>query len=237
MSILGTLLGTDAANAAKAAAADTYAKQRAATGAITGYGDRYADRFRELSGAFDPYVDAGRTAVTAYDQLLRDPLSVRSLPGYQFNLDQGTRALDNSAVARSGVMNGKLIKDQTRFATDYADTQYGNHLQRLMAGTQLGQQATGAQTGLVGTGLQGQMATRQSAYGGDMNSAGTIGQGDIAAANAKTKAMQGLMDFGGKIVGSAFGGGVTNPLASLLGGSAGMVGNPHWYGQRAGVDF
>lgn len=244
MGILDTLLGNDAANASKAAAADKYAKQQRAGGEIRAFGDQYADQFRRLAGGYDPYVEAGGEAAGQFTRLLRDPSSVRSLPGYEFNRTEGMRGVENSAAARSGILNGKTLKDVDRFNTNYADTMYGNQFQRLMGATGQGQGAVGAQVGTEATGLQGQLGTRQSAYGGDMTSAGTIGEGDIAAANAKAKAMQGLMDFGGKIggamlgggFGSVTGGGGGNILAQLLGGG-GKMDNPHWYGQRAGVDF
>lgn len=240
MGILDTLLGKDAANASKGAAADKYAKQRAATGAITAYGDQYKGAFDELAKGYDPYVAAGGVAADQFRNLLLDPSSVRSLPGYEFNRSEGMRGVENSAAARSGILNGKTLKDVDRFNSNYADTQYGNHFARLMGATGQGAAATGAQIGTVGQGLAGQLGTRQSAYQGDYGSAGTIGEGDIAAANAKAKALQGLMDFGGKIVGAGLGGGfgggsVTGALGSMFGGNKQL--NPHWFGQKAGVDF
>lgn len=237
MSFLDTLLGKTGSRAANAAAADQYGKEQAATGAIRSYGDQYAQQFADLSRGFDPYVTAGNEAAGQFTNLLRDPSNVRSLPGYQFNLDQGTRALDNSAAARSGVMNGKLVKDQTRFATDYADTFYGNQFNRLMGATGQGQAATGAQVGTVGAGLQGQLNTRQSAYQGDMNSAKTVGQGMVAGANAESSALTNIMNLAGYLGGAALGG----PMGGgMFGKIAGLFGNGSpGYGGRdmaAGLD-
>lgn len=239
MSIFGTIFGTDAAKASKAAAADTYGKQTAATAAIRDYGDQYKGAFDQLAQGFNPYVQAGNTAAGQFNNLLQDPSSVRSLPGYEFMRGEGMRGVENSAAARSGILNGKTLKDIDKYNSNYADTSYGNQFSRLMGATGQGQQAVGAQVGTQAQGLQGQLGTRQSAYQGDYGSAGTIGQGDIAAENAKSKAFQNLLDFGGKIAGSALGGGMGGSfgnISSLFGGGGGQS-NPHWYGKVAGTDF
>lgn len=224
MGILDTLFGTDAARASKAAAADTYAKQQAAGAGIRAYGDQYADKFRTLADRYTPYTTAGGVAANQFTNLLMDPSNVRSLPGYEFNRSEGMRGVENSAAARSGILNGKTLKDIDRFNSNYADTMYGNHFARLMGATGQGAAATGAAVNTEGTGLQGQLATRQSAYGGDMKAAETIGQGDIAAANAKTSALQNLINAGVSLGGAALGGGVGgssgNILAKLFGGGA-----------------
>ena len=238
MSIFGTIFGTDAANASRRAAADTYGKKQAATAGIRDYGDQYKGAFDQLAQGFNPYVQAGNTAAGQFNNLLQDPSSVRSLPGYEFMRGEGMRGVENSAAARSGILNGKTLKDIDKYNSNYADTSYGNQFQRLMGATGQGQGAVGAQVATAGQGLQGQLGTRQSAYQGDYGSAGTIGQGDIAAANAKTSALQNLINAGVSLGGAALGGGVGgssgNILASLFGG---RQDNPHWYGKRAGVDF
>lgn len=222
MSIFGTIFGTDAANAAKSAAADTFAKKQAAGQGLRDFGDQYAGDYRDLSTRFDPYTRAGGEAAGAFTNLLRDPSSVRSLPGYQFARDEGLSALDKGAAARSGVMNGRLLKDTERFATGLADQTYGNQFNRLMGATGQGAQATQAQVGTVGQGLNGQLQTRTSSYGGDMQNADTIGQGDIAAQNAKTSAFQNLLNAGVSLGGAALGGGL--PFGNISGAFKGLMG-------------
>ena len=65
--------------------------------------------------------------------------------------------------------------------------------------------ALGAQNSAYGQGLQGQYGARSTAYGGDMASAGTIGQGDIAAANARAAGSQNIFNGAMKLGGLAFG--------------------------------
>jgi len=195
------LTGESAADASRAAAADTYGKQRTAINDLITYGGQYADKFNNLSDAYSPYVETGKTANTALARLLADPSSVRSLPVYQFAQGEGVQALDRGAASRGMLNSGRSSKDLLRFGTGLADQTYGNQLQRLMGLNQQGMAATGAQVGTQATGLQGELGTRQSAYGGAMKSADTIGLGDIAATNARASGSQNLLNTGANIVG------------------------------------
>jgi hypothetical protein len=221
MGFWDTLMGDDAADAARAAAQDQYAKQKAAVSELFNYGDQYANQFRDLSRAYDPYVQTGYTSNNALQRLLSDPNSLRDLPGYQFAMDEGLGAIDRSAAARGMSRSGATLKALQRYGTGLADQTYGNQLQRLLSANQQGFGATQAQVGTVGTGLQGQLGTRQLGYGGQMQSAGTIGQGDIAAANAQAAGAQNLLNFGGNLLGKALGAFGGGGLSSFIGGSSG----------------
>jgi hypothetical protein len=216
MGFWSSLTGEDAAEASRAAAADTYQKQQEAAEGLTKFGDQYAGNFREL---YQPYANTGATANSALQRLIADPSSVRSLPGYQFAQQEGVQALDRSANARHMGQSGRQSKDLLRFGTGLADQTYGNQLARLMGGTALGMQGNAG----IGQGLQGQLGTRQSAYNGAMQSAGTIGQGNIAAANAEAAGSQNLLNAGLKLGGMAlggFGGGGLGGLGGLMGGGS-----------------
>jgi hypothetical protein len=200
MGIFDDLTGKTAANASRAAAADTYSKQQKAYGDLLGYGDEYASN---MSSLYQPYANTGAEANSALARLLADPSSLRSLPGYQFAQEEGVQALDRSAAARGMLGSGRQSKDLLRFGTGLADQTYGNQFARLMSGAGLGMNATQGQA----QGLQGQLGARQTAYGGMMNAAGTIGQGDIAAANARSAGIQNLFNTGANLAGKAMGGG------------------------------
>jgi hypothetical protein len=191
-------MGKDAADASRAAAADTYQKQQAAAEGLTNFGDQYAGNFRDL---YQPYADTGATANTALQRLFADPSSVRSLPGYQFAQEEGVQALDRSANARHMGQSGRQSKDLLRFGTGLADQTYHSQLARLMGGTAVGIQGNAG----IGQGMQGQLNTRQSAYGGLRDAASTIGQGQIAGANAQAAGYQNLLNTGANLLGKAFG--------------------------------
>lgn len=236
MSFFQDITGKTAADASKAAALDTFGKQNTAIRDITDYGNTYADKFSGLAQGYDPYVQTGYTANNQLQQLLSNPSNLSGLPGYQFAQDQGVQALDRSAASRGMLNSGRSQKDLLRFGTGLADQTYGNQLQRLLGAAGQGAGWLGAQNATEGQGLQGQLATRQSAFTGGMQAAGTIGQGDIAAANARAAGTQNIMNMGGKIIGSAMGmpsmpgfsgssySGVTGPGAA----SGGMNGMPVW---------
>lgn len=226
MSFWDDLTGSTAADASKAAAADTYGKQQGAIGKLLGYGDQYKAGYDQIGASYQPYVNQASTlsgnTSGALNNLIQDPGSVRSLPGYQFAQQEGSRAIDRSAAARGMDQSGRTLKDLNRFGTGLADQTYGNQLQRLMGlnqqGFSQGMQAQGAQNQAYGQGLQGQFGARQTAYGGDMGSAGTIGQGDIAAANARASGSQNLLSTGLKIGGMALGAFGGGPMGALMGG-------------------
>lgn len=235
MSFWDDLTGKTAADASKAAAADTYGKQQSAVGSMLGYGNDAKAGFDAIGASYQPYVDRANTlsgnSSDALNNLIQNPNSVSSLPGYQFDMSQGVNATDRSAAARGMDQSGRTLKDLTRFGTGLADNTYGNQLSRLLGinqqGFGQGMQATGAQNSAYGTGLTDQLGARTTAYNGMMTDAGTIGQGDIAAANARAAGSQNLLNtgvkLGGMVLGAAtgmpvgMGGG--DPFSSLMGGS------------------
>jgi hypothetical protein len=224
------LTGATAANASKDAAQDTYVKQQAAIAKLTGYGDEYADKFQDMSRGYDPYVQTGAQGNNMLMRLLQDPNSLRSLPGYQFDQQEGVQALDRSAAARGRLNSGRQSKDLLRFGTGLADKTYGDQFARLLGLSQQGMGATG-----------GQLATRQSAYGGDMTAANTIGLGEIAGANARAAGSQNLLNTGIKLGGMALGTMTGMPVgmgggSSSYGGSPGYNSNPQMGGASAGYD-
>lgn len=237
MSFWSSLTGSDAADASKAAAADQYGKQTSAVHRLLGYGDDLKAGYDSIGDSYQPYIDRAKTlggnSSEALNNLIQNPSSVRSLPSYQFDQAEGTRAVDRSAAARWMDASGRTLKDLTRFGTGLADRTYGDQLSRLLGinqqGFSEGMQATGAQNSAYGAGLQGQYGARSTAYGGDMTSAGTIGQGDIAAANAKAAGSQNIFNGALKLAGSGIaalsggmgGGGMGGSLGQLMGGSGG----------------
>ena len=227
MGFLDSLLGNDAADASKAAAADTYGKQQEAIAGLKNYGDQYAGQYRDLAARFQPYEQAGGSALERLmvglglggpESQQQFTAAYRGLPGYQAGLESGSNAITGNAAARGMLNSGSTLKGLQRYGSDYEDKRSGDYLSRLVGLVGTGQSATGQAVGTEGTGLQGQMQTRQTAYGGGMNAAGTIGQGDIAAANAQAAGAQNLFntvaDLGGKALGAfgmpSFGGGGSN---------------------------
>lgn len=210
-----SLTGNASADTSNTAAADTYRKQQGAIAGIQGAGNDYAAGFRGLGKGYDPYVRTGGAGNDALYNLINDPSSVSSTPGYQFTRDQGIQAIDRSAAARGMLGSGRTSKDLMRFGTGLADQTYGNVFQRLLAAGQYGQGALGAQNATVGQGLQGQLGAQQSAFQGGLNSAGTIGQGQVAGAQAQQQGAGNLLGTAAYLGGSFLGGGGAKKLGGL----------------------
>jgi hypothetical protein len=208
MGFLGSLLGSDQAKAAGNAANDTYYKQQKAVRNLKDAGASYARDLNALSTRYDPYVQTGYQANDALSQLLSNPASVSSLPGYQFAQQEGVNALDSSAAAHGLLNSGRHEKDLLRFGTGLADQTYGSQLARLMGLNQQGIGATGAQVGTASQGLTGELGANQTAYQGEFASAPTIGQGLIAGANARGQGAANLFNTGLQALGFIGGGGM-----------------------------
>jgi hypothetical protein len=213
MGIFDDLLGKSSADASNAAALDTFQKQQAAGRDLRAYGDQYADKFAGLGAKFQPYQQAGSSALQQLmaglglggdQQAFTD--AYRGLPGYQSGLQTGTDAAIAGANSAGMGNSGRALKALQRYGSDYEDQRVGSYLDRLTGLTGMGQQATGQEVATAGQGLQGQLQTRQSAYGGDMNAAGTIGQGMVAGEQAKQGALTNLMSTAAYLGGAALGG-------------------------------
>ena len=86
-----------------------------------------------LDNVYQPYRGFGGKAIRSLSDLVDDPSSIRSTPGYQFNLDQGLKASESSAAARGGALSGRALKELNNFAQNYADNFYGNEVNRRMS--------------------------------------------------------------------------------------------------------
>ncbi|MBN3848521.1 hypothetical protein G3N58_17050 [Paraburkholderia sp. Ac-20342] len=128
---------------------------------------------------------------------------VRQTPGYQFQLDQGEQAINNSAAARGGLLSGATLKDLLSYSQGLADTTYqqdfnnalstfntnynsaANNANRLSGLTTMGQNAA---TNVGNQGLQtaanaGQLTT---------SAANASAAGTVASSNALSGALSSL---------------------------------------------
>lgn len=242
MSIIDDLLGTTSSNASNSAAADTYGKQKAATTGLRTAGGNYATGMGELGAKFQPYEAAGGDALTRLMGGLGlggstggadFTAAYHALPGYQSSLDTGTKATASALNAGNVDQSGKALKTLYRYGSDYENGRAGDYLSRLTGVVGMGQQATGQDAQFTGQGLTGQLGAETTAYGGDMTAAGTIGQGQVAGAQAKQNALTSLMQTGAYLGGAALGGGV--PRMSGFSGTqinAGAPGGGYYGGQN-----
>ena len=95
-------------------------------------------------------------------------------PGYQFQLEQGQKALERNAAARGIRLGGASMQEAQRMGQGYANQEYGNYYNRL--------------AGLAGV---GQTAVGTSAQVGQ-NTANSIGNALMAGGDARASGYQGM---------------------------------------------
>jgi len=133
-----------------------------------------------------PWYDVGSTAIgQLWDDWQAGKFSPTEFnfqedPGYQFRLQEGMRALDNSAASRGMLLSGGQARATSRYASDLASQEYGNAFSRWLSQQQLNQQQYNMLAGLSNA---GQSAAQQNVAAG--NALGVqVGQGYANQGNA-----------------------------------------------------
>jgi hypothetical protein len=98
--------------------------------------DTMMGQYQEKLGMYKPYKELGDTMVKDFGDYYKsggykfDPSTVQIDPGYGFRQQQGQQAIENSAMARGGLMSGNTIKASQQFGQDLASQEYGNAYNR-----------------------------------------------------------------------------------------------------------
>jgi len=144
------------------------------------------------AAAKKPYVDAGNQAIgqlsagTAPGGQFMKPFSMDDMknvmPAYQFALGEGTKAIENSAAARSGLLNSNAIEGETKFAENLANQFETTAFNQYQAGLQQQLQPleTLANIGQTATSQTGDTAANATLAAGGANAAGQVGQANAA---------------------------------------------------------
>lgn len=160
--------------------------------------DTQMQMFNKQQQVLSPYVQGGNEANAEISRLL-DPNGgvnideLRKLPGYEFTLNQGERQLENGYAAKGLGASGVAALKQAGYATDLADTTFGNQFSRIMGRAQLGENAAaGVGSGALATGQQigsNIIGGANAAAGATMAGANAISNtaGDLANAYAYSK--------------------------------------------------
>ena len=171
-SAIGGLAQASAANKAANAQQDAAQQQMAFNQQV----------YNDQRTAFQPYQQAGTNALGAYNYLLglgpkpTGYAGFQNSPGYQFQFDQGQKAIDGSAAARGGVFSGNTIKAQQQFGTGLAQQDFYNYLGQLSGIAGMGTNAAGM-TATAG-GNFGASQGNALASIGNAQAAGAIGVGN-----------------------------------------------------------
>lgn len=172
-----------------------------------------------------PYQDLGSTSANNLAALLQKGFHAPTLaeaeqtPGFQFNLEQGTAALDKSAAARGNLFSGTQGTAllgygqglaETTYQQDYKNAldAYMTNYQSLLGGTDVGLSSTG-QLGTFGQAAAGNMAnidlTGAQLQASQINNAAAArASGYVNSANAWGSGIQGLANWGSTIPGQLY---------------------------------
>lgn len=104
------------------------------------------DQFNAIQARDQPLVDARNQSLAKMKQLLgldtsagSPTAAIKTDPGYQFGLEQGTQALNNRLNARGMRNSGAALMEAQRYGNDYATTKFDNAFNRYASMAQLGQ--------------------------------------------------------------------------------------------------
>lgn len=138
----------------------------------------------------NPYIDAGRGAVTSLSNLVNDGAKFtfsEDDPSYQWRMKEGQKAIERSAAARGGAQGGGTLKALTQYAQGLASTEYGAAFDRFerSRGRQFSELSTLASGGLQASGQAGRNLTGAAEYSGNVGV-----QGEQIAGGLRTGAAQ-----------------------------------------------
>jgi hypothetical protein len=126
----------------------------------------------DLSGANGP--DAATAAMKNY----------QTSPGYQWQLDQGLRAVDAGAAAKGMTRSGATLKAEQTFGAGLADQDFGQYYNRLFNLSNVGQ-ASAAKQAYATQSAAGNISQSDTGMGNAMSSIyGNTAQGIGNAGNA-----------------------------------------------------
>lgn len=113
----------------------------AGTGYLGNALDEWDSKYAQVRTDNKPYMDLGYQGVAGYSGLLKDPSSIASDPGYQFQLGEGVNALDRSAASRGLLLSGSQQKAIDKYGQDFASTYLDKVLGRYNTAINQGQTA------------------------------------------------------------------------------------------------
>lgn len=144
-------------------------------------------------------------------------------PNYQFNLEEGEKAINRAAASRGDYLSPEAVKDLTQYSQNLASNEFlnsynmfnqdrGSIYDMLMGATGVGQQGV-AQQGASNAAYVGQTSDLE----GQLAQLGLASQADKAA--KKSSAFSNLASIAGTAIGGAFGG----PMGAQIGGQLGSA--------------
>lgn len=157
----------------------------------------YRETGQAALGEYGALFGIGRDGLLSDDEVQAAMGRFKASPGYEFQFDEGLRALDRSASASGRLMGGGYGRELTRYGQGMASTSFENYANRLASIAGMGQGATTATATLGQQSAQtigSQLMTGAGQQGSAMQNAATArASGYAGAANAATGAASNYM--------------------------------------------
>lgn len=120
----------------KVVAGPTKTKYNQATGALD-------TQYDEGHNFLAPFRDAGTSALSSYQDLLKNPGQITNNPGYQFRKTEGANTISNNALARGGFFHGNTAREMEEYGQNFASAELDKSLSRYLPLLQTGYGAAG----------------------------------------------------------------------------------------------
>lgn len=207
-------------------AGGTYAGNRAASAqrnAANEAKNRLNASKNEALGRLDPYSNYGQQALAPLSALLYGktfdtqtgdftgdvPESERfnafqQSPGYQYQLDQGLKAIQRQNAATGTLLGGNTLKELQGYGNDLANQDFNQYINTLMGQANIGQQADTNAANVI-TGMGSQIAGYD--YAGGMGNAQRYANLSNALFQVGGMGAQSMLSGGGNRSGGVGGGG------------------------------
>lgn len=146
----------------------------AANDAIAGANSGVSGIYGSETGSLQPYLGAGAVGLNTLQSTagtFKAPTlaQAQATPGYQFTLQQGEQAIQNSAAAHGMLQSGGTQKALAQYATGLADNTYNNLFNQDLAAYNANQQGLLSLANL-GVTANSQNISAGSTYGGQLTS-------------------------------------------------------------------
>ena len=231
-SIVGGILGSNAANnAAKAEETGAQQAQQLEKSNQTAALGAQTTAIGNVTSAEQPYQTLGSTAANSLSTLLSNGFTAPTLeqaeqtPGYQFNLQQGTQAINENAAANGTLMSGNTGTALENYGQGLAQNAYQQTYNNALAQYQTN--VAGLQ-GAVNTGLSstGQLSSA------NLGIAGNTANIDLTAAQQQAQQINNAA--AAKASGYL---GSNQAIEGMIGGISGAAGNVDFSGGSSPLEM
>jgi hypothetical protein len=223
MSIVSGTIGAIAGSSATTTAATTAAHAQDAATTLA------KNQYNQTRSDFMPYHDVGVAAIPQYQKMLNGGYDMKESPAAQYQLSQGTKALNRSLASRGLSGSGNAVNRLTELNSSIAASDWSNQYSRILDALKLGTGASSsmgaASNTLTQAGQQGAQNLGQIAQNQGNNQASLYAGMGGQTSNAAALGLKAYQAYGaGGGAGAGAGGGTAAGVNGLdsytMGGNA-----------------